>query len=609
MMEGRPSGQRTRWLAATAAIIAATALSLIATGFAYGINNNVYHIPYVLDYAHLPQFRHDAFYASLERFVSLIWPAFRAVATEDNVRHLFFAAHVVSRLLAFIALHFFFRLNGLERGSAILAALAITAATPWLMQYSVIGVHGLFLDYFTHSEVTWAPVIGAVLALQFRRFILMGALSGITFCINPFVAFWLLAILAVPVLACGHWRNLAGLAKAAAIFLLISAPELIWALSSIHAGGGAQTHFDFRDYVHFYFPLHFLIDPVLQWKELAELALIFGVAMLASRFMPDRRFWSAVSIGGLLIVLAGWATGDLIDSRLLFNLELIRAAGMLHFFAMLLTITALLRVTLADRATGPQRLLAALGLMALLQPVRDPSQLVALVAILAVLSIACRHASGRLAGSSIAGLRRDVMLAGLIGATMLGYDIVMQGPSLAFAGRWLAMAAFTTMLAMPRLSARFRQWPAAILIMLALLTIAVIHRWNRDFADKRAAIERPFHEMTCWVRQSGLRGPFLLPVSPPHRDLFDMFQLRTLQPAWVDWKQGAAALWEPSFHDEWRRRLETVGALRNSQAFFAYAATHRIPYIVLPHDIGPCRAGSTLFDNGSYAICRVRPAP
>src|SRR5690606_11619165 len=81
------------------------------------------------------------------------------------------------------------------------AALAVVAATPWLAQLSVIGGHGLFIGYFTHSELSWGPLLGALVAAQRRRLGLAGLLCGITFCLNFFVGLWLLAAIALPVLS------------------------------------------------------------------------------------------------------------------------------------------------------------------------------------------------------------------------------------------------------------------------------------------------------------------------------------------------------------------------------------------------------------------------
>ena len=107
--------------------LAATLISVTVTGFQFGINNNVFHIPYVLRYRELEIFHNDAFYNSLEKFTSLIWPVLRSASTEENVEQVFFIAHFISRAVAFFGLSWFFIANCSARLGVLLLALTAVA--------------------------------------------------------------------------------------------------------------------------------------------------------------------------------------------------------------------------------------------------------------------------------------------------------------------------------------------------------------------------------------------------------------------------------------------------------------------------------------------------
>jgi len=66
-------------------------LSVIRTGFSFGVGNNVFHVPVVLGWAQQDAFAGDAFYASLTKFTSVVWPIVGWVANESNVGTVFLA--------------------------------------------------------------------------------------------------------------------------------------------------------------------------------------------------------------------------------------------------------------------------------------------------------------------------------------------------------------------------------------------------------------------------------------------------------------------------------------------------------------------------------------
>jgi len=109
--------------------------------------------------------------------------------------------------------------------------------------------------------------------------------------------------------------------------------------------------------------------------------------------------------------------------------------------------------------------------------------------------------------------------------------------------------------------------------------------------------------MTSWVRDSDLKGPFLIPLAAP----FDEFQLSARKTVWVDWKQGAAIMWEPAFYFQWMPRFREVKALRNSDEFATYAILNHIPYAVLSAADGSCpHRTEVVYRNSNFVVCRVK---
>lgn len=588
-----------------ALVIVAMAASMAATGFRFGVNNNVFHIPYVLDYASLPQFRGDPVYRSLDKFVSLAWPAVRLVSTEADVRAVFLAGLVLGRLGAFAALLGFFRLNGLSGPRAPAAALAVVAATPWLTQLSVIGGHGLFIGYFTHSELSWGPLLGALVAVQYRRLGLAGLLCGITFCLNFFVGLWLLAAIALPVLTSVRgWPLPASLARLAPIapirpaavgralliFLATASPVIVWVASTLLETRGAPP-FDYAGYLRLYFPDHSLIDAAPA-TELLEFALILVAYGLAALLSCAPRFWMLVLAGWALLFVVGAAGPYLVDSKLLFNLNAIRSVGFVQFVGFGLVILAAVRTLADDGSQLWQRLAACLVLAELLHPDRQVFQLLAVDVLLAAMLLCRRGATG---------LSAPLLAIGYVALVVL-ILVVQFSAAATWSQNVLLRLVLLVALGGSVLLGR-RSFSVVLAIGVALFNVATLVKWRKDGAAQRLAVEAPFERMTGWVRRSALVGPFLVPVDEPHRDLFDNFQLKALRPVWVDWKQGAVVMWEPAFYPRWSARYAAVERLQRADQFLAYAAANAIPYVVLPEDIGGCGGTRTLYRDGGYAIC------
>ena len=564
--------------------IVAAGVSLVRSGFAFGISNNVFHIPLVLDWASLPAFAGDAYYQSLGKFTSIVWPLVRAVATEANVETVFLAAHALSRFAAMFAIGALMVIQlRLRPAQALVACLAV-ALTPWMHGSSLVGGHGLFIHYFTHSEVTWGFLLLALMAAHAGRWSWAAALAGLVFGINAFIGIWLLVMLLAAYATATPRRAGRQLLIAGLVFLLCTAPVLWWIAQSM---GTTYPAFSFKNYIRAYFPNHFLIESA-SMRDVLILGMLLGVGCTAALLLPRRAFWLAVLLAPAGLFMVGTALPYLLNHRVVFNLHLLRVDGVIQWLAIVLAVAALVP-RLGTRASRATRIYAVVALVSLLTPVIEPTSLMAAwVALAALAWMECRHAEKRLSPL----LNRPVFAIEFM-LLVLAMELARHQLGWAYGARWAAMLAFTV--GVPAGGANL-VWPGlGLLLLLPKIEQrgAVLHA--NPFAP-------PLLQLSQWIRQEGVLGPLLIEIGP---DL-DSLQVLTRVPVWVDWKQGAAVMWEPAFHQRWSTRYHEVRALQQPSEFVAYARQHGIRYIVLRRSRGDCSEGSEmLYRNASYQLCRL----
>lgn len=595
---------------ATLLTLLAAIVSIAVTGFEFGVSNNVFHIPYVLGMDREPSFADDPFYGSLDRFTSWVWPLVRTLSSETSIEHVFFAAHLLSRLLALAAICWLFVRNGLTDGSSLAVALGVVTVTPWLTDASFFGRHGLFIHYFTHSEVTWAPLIAALVLKSQRRIVPAAAMAGIVFSINAFVGVWLVAMLSFAhVCARPPRAGAAETLKAVGLFGLISAPTAVWILDTM-TGDDARVAFSYIEYIRLYFPHHFLAEAALA-HEITKFLIMTYAAVVAALLLDNTRFWWSVLAACVLLVGAGVVLPYVVDARPVFNLHLLRVDGVVQFIAPLLIVIAAVRAL----AGVDKPFVAALGavcLMALTSAQRDGGPiLVALSITLIALATRGRASSLRLADVRV---QRRLVAWALLPAIALCVvlDLRMDRFDWLPALRYALMA--LVLIGALQVEARRLRMPAppaatlcATLLALCLITVAARLDARSDTQARRETLRQPYTELVEWIRSSPLEGRFLIPLDDPFGSReFETFHLDARRPVWVDWKQGAAVMWDPSFHGLWAVRFEEVRALADDAARIAYARANAIDQVVL--ESTTCPPGSSqAYGNARYSVCVIQP--
>lgn len=212
-----------------------------------------------------------------------------------------------------------------------------------------------------------------------------------------------------------------------------------------------------------------------------------------------------------------------------------------------------------------------IGLVSLVLPQPEPASLVIAWASIAAIAWIERHPEH---DSLTALLCKPGVLLGWV-TLIIAIEVLRYEPSWSNTLRWAMMLAIAWN--------RHIRWPYGgwLLLIFAILAPKVHSRGQLINSLK---IPQPVIGLANWIRAEGVQGPILADIDPG----LDYLQVLTRQPVWVDKKQGAAVMWEPSFHSQWMSRYRDVAQLNGTAEFLAYARQHHIQYIVTRiHHLNP----------------------
>jgi hypothetical protein len=611
-MDSQRNSSVRHWMpiaAIYAVLSAALALvSITQTGFKYGVGNNIFHIPYVLGLPATKEFSGDAFYASLSNFTSIVWPLLRTICNESNVREVFKSADFVSRASAFAGMLFMFRSFGLKTLPSMALCLTVAALTPWLQGSSVVGEHGMFIDYFTQSEATWGFVFLSVSLLARDKLPLSFAMIGIAFAINAFVGIWLLGASSLAIIATKRSIGVKTVIGSIAAFLLFAAPVAIWIATAVDAPNTAPK-FSYIYYIRQYYPNHFLIEAATS-LGLIRFALLFVIGLVASLFAPNRRFWLSIQAALMLVFLVGIPLPYVLDSRFVFNLHLLRSAGLEQALAIALAIAASAKFIFVFRDHRSQILGLVIAFSLMLTGRGVVGLLTVFVALLIVLSQS-EAAQGPSAKQWLVFLRRHGGALSCVCVAVFVFGMIRQMLQQHFvAWQLLTLAAVASAFGVMLLR------HAAVVVKQATLTVvfllfasAIAARsiiWPGPVppAGQLASADenRNWLNFVDQIRISDIHGAFLVPVG----DEFEGFQLQARKAVWVGWKQGAAVMWSPSFYGQWMPRYAEVSELKTPEDFISYAQRNGIHNVVVKSETGSCPAPSGMrMKSPPYLLCQL----
>jgi hypothetical protein len=496
----------------------ATAVTLATTGFAFGVSNNVYHLPFVLRYAALPQFANDQFYQDLVYIVSFVWPLERLFATESNVWALFLGSYIAALFAYFFAL--LSMVSRLARpGSLGLVLAALLLGISYLDSgYSVLAGENIVGGYFTESQVATALITASLALAMDRRLLPAILLLGVAFDVQLEFAVWgLVALVGVTILMLHDGMPvLRSWVIGGPVALIIAAPAAVWFAHSIAAVGKFDG--DYIDYLNLVEPNQWLVwtVPLKKWV-LFGANLLLGFAAFAV-LGPPARLARAAFVGLLCVFAIGCAVPLVTDNQWILNLRLMAADEFLQVLA-----------TAAATAVV----------------VRD-----------------IRYAQGV----------GRVGLSIVVGASLVLSRYLLPIGALAMLAR--AALASGEMLGLER---RVREFAPAVLgriAAIALMLLLVAGSWLRvtqplNWVEAEPQRDPGFASMINWVRQNTSTDATFL-VNGEIGGPFDKFQIWSKRAVWLDDRRGASGMWDPRYYAFWKQRIDQLWSM--------HSPTERLPF-------------------------------
>jgi hypothetical protein len=516
------------------------AVSLALTGFQFGITNNIFHLPIVAKLYDEPQFANDAFIQALRYYSSGVWMLLEGSARYVSPYWLFLGLDFLSRLLSFVAFLCCGTLLGVETTRERAIFVVVLCFSSLLHGYSYPGNGGLFLNYFTHSEIANGTILLTFYFAARGRFADALALNGLTFFINAFMAIWTLFPLAL-IAAWLLWRRelsvrslLQRTAGGLALAGILALPVL-WNIAA-NPEFGAHVDFDFRRFLTDYYPDHVLFQ-IASSRHMFALAvtIVYGfvcLVMLGKRSIEIR----AALLGSVLLYGVGIVLPLVTGQPFALNFHLIRSSTVIH-------------------------LLVAL-------------------------------ASASLATKWLCGMDRN--RSKFFGPLLVLADCAWR--SFLPLGLVAAMAAeVVRRVGWPRFLVRIHYVVGAALVFVIWPRLAL-----QDASTNRAIAAQTsgWTSIADWARRATPPDAvFLIPIKPlpsdsrrvettandPAPDLTEgseIFEFESHRQVWVDFRRGAAVLWTPSYHATWSRRVSEVLAAPRLADKVTYARQHGIDYVI-----------------------------
>jgi hypothetical protein len=529
------------WIAAASG----TLVSLAITGFVFATNNNLFHLPIVAELYDEPQFANDGFVQCLRYYAAGPWMLLRGSARYVDPYWSFLLLFVLSRLLSFIGFLACARLFGIVTRSQQICFALLVSVTWLLRQDSFGGGGGLFIEYFTHSEIgNGLFLLDLYLAFRHRIAAAIG-LVGVIFFVNAFMGVWAIVVLAVVFLAqiahgdmkdvrilyrCGIGVGIASLFAAPVVTLILSNPDF-----------GKPLAFDYISFLKEYYPFHFLFDSVsLRGKIGLAFVTAIGVGAMAN-FGKQGRLWLAALLAACAIYVVGIFMPHVTHSPTILNLHLLRS-----------------------------------------------SVLIQLLSALAVCALATSWWFGE--------ERFRARIAAPVVFVLLSVptDSYLRSPAILALGLFLAASAFTPVLkilssrvpdGLMRQGSRLRI--AAAVWMVSSVPVLVFE--HRQVDQREQAWTDEWQTIGVWARENTpVNAVFMNPVVkaniPPYTDeevggaSDAIFNYTAHRSVWVGFKKGAAVMWSPSYYYVWHRRVSEVSSLVTHQEKLDYAQKNGLAY-------------------------------
>ena len=315
-------------------------ISIIFTGFVFGKNNNLFHLPILFSLPELPQFKDDLFIQSLRFYSSGFWQSLAGLGLICDLRIVLFLFFIFSRILFFIGFFLCCSLiNKISFKSGVFLG-TVCCVSPFSYGLSYAGDGGLFIDYFTHSEFTNGLTMLFIFCLCNRKYCAGGVLNGIISFFNFFIAAWnFFVFLFIGILF--RFRKIIILKRGYLSYFLGGLAFFVFLLPTIfnivkNPCFGKSLGFSFKSYLLYYWPFHSLAQsiPVLVYFKLFLVFFLCGFSFFYLK--PRLVLFEIVFFAFTTLYCLGVLVSFIWPTYFVLNLNILRSSVVFHFFAVFL---------------------------------------------------------------------------------------------------------------------------------------------------------------------------------------------------------------------------------------------------------------------------------
>jgi len=540
------------------------AFSCFFTGFTFGVNNNVFHLPIIFNLFDLNQFKEDLFIQSLRYYSSGFWHLLRGAYCFGDIKVLFLCLFIFSRFIFFLGFFlccsFFSSLAW--KHIAFLGSLSLLI--PFCYGMSFAGGGGLFLNSFTHSELANGLVLIFLYFLAQRQIGFALATNGLCFFVNCFMALWsflpLGLFFAFDLFNRNNWKSSwKSLSFGIVFFAFCAFPIISNILSNPYLN--SDLSFSYKNFLLFYWPYHSLAEavPVFEYLKLSNVIIItcFCFARLGQF---GRRF-----IVIFILYLVGYLFGILFSffspSFFLLNCNFLRSSVIFHLAAVLAITNYLFSLNNTSKDLGDY--LAPLILLSTL-----------LTDMTSFLFVPFMVFSEKAISMSFNKPLHRYFKRGLA----LVFSLFLFFYWSVFAGKSF-IASF-----------RFNS---------QINNLIEFSRWIRTNTEANSVFLLPtmnFNE----AEKLRLKG---LPIPDQGFCDFSVFQSFAERRVFVDFKRGASVMWCPDYYFEWKPRIDSVLRHESLNNMVEFAKSERIPYII--YDAGRFPDAPAFYKTGRFGLIKV----
>ncbi|MDD4894615.1 MAG: hypothetical protein PHW54_04795 [Candidatus Omnitrophica bacterium] len=512
-----------------------TVLSLFIFGYTYGTDANLDQvIPFVHKISNPALYAQDPYVATLSSFPSL-YP--NVIAQLGKFFPLPFIHICFYLLVKYMVLLVGFNLaqHIFSRKETSWLACFLLAVSPLVNKCSLLGEDPLIKSIFYQTTLVGPFALLVLLLFMKKKYVASFSMLVLIYYFNGLIANFVLVMLAF-----ASVRQIKSVLRGWIIFILMLLPWLIWYLSITRPGGGFSPSFlmSLRSwYSGHYFPSEWDLP---KWENAIVFLVFFSIFLYHGLKYARSARQIEIFISSIAIMwLIAFITGELIYVPRIVLLQFFRSD--IFFIAFGLIFAAEYIRKMIETKSLQYTALSGLILIILIE-VKEPRFALPVLIVYTLSLLPYRF----IYKASVAGF---LILCFVL---MFRYSFFME--KIVLITLLLGLILIVRAQDRPVASTRIRVVHIIIvsLIVVSYIPVIMYRMETKDFARKAQA-RQDWEELQRWVKaNTPVESIFIV---PPYRDGFRVFSQRSPVVEWVD---GSAMHWAPSFEKEWTKRLRDM---------------------------------------------------